>query len=133
MEHQPSFVRTLRLGKTMSFFIENTTYKIDITDPDGETSWVELKRLNSGDIAHLHDTLGMKEGAEGEAATPDVKLGAWRMMTVELAIVNWGLPLSPTPSTIQALHPKVFQQIYDAVDIGDGKTNPLEKTDLPTK
>lgn len=99
----------------MSWFVETETYKRDITDPlSGETSWVELRPLNSGDRAMLEDALRM----QAEDASVDVKLGTLRLLTVERAVTNWGLPLSPTRSTIEALNPEVFEQIYNLCSFG---------------
>lgn len=97
----------------MPFFVDEQTYKREITDPTGEKSWVELRPLNAGDRAMLEDSVALSEG------DVSVKMGTMRLMTMERAIVNWGLSLSPTRSTIEALHPEVFEQIFNYVSFGE--------------
>jgi hypothetical protein len=100
----------------MSFFVENTTYKVPITDPEsGEKAEVELRRFDAGARAVLEDTVRL---TAGEDATAEVLLGTMRLITVEQAIVTWTLPVSPTKDSIRKLQPKVFDQIYAAIDVG---------------
>jgi hypothetical protein len=111
----------------MAFFIKQTTYRRDITDPDsGETSWVELRPLNAGDTAMFSDSIAMTN--EDDEVAMSVRLGTLRMLMVERAVVAWGLEVSPTPETIRQLHPKVFEQIFQHIDAGED--SPLEEDEV---
>lgn len=103
----------------MSFFIKNETYKVTITHPDTEeTAEVELRPLNAGDTAAFSDTIAMTMGEE-----PSIRLGSLRLMMVERAVVSWSLEVAPSRSTIERLDPRVFEQIFQAIE---SPSSPLE-------
>lgn len=106
----------------MPFFVPAQTSSHEITSPDGETASIEIRQLNAGDVASIHDSIRLSTDAE-----PEVKLGAFRFAMVEAALVSWSLPEDLTPNTLRQLEPIVFDQIYQAVNSSQDES-PLDET-----
>jgi hypothetical protein len=108
----------------MAFFVENTTTEHEITDPvTGEKASVTIRKLNAGDTAAIQDTIRMTLGEKPDA---EFKLGEFRLLMVERALVAWSLPKPVTPMTIRALEPDVFEQIFNIVNQQGTDNNPLD-------
>jgi hypothetical protein len=81
---------------------------------------VTLRLLDAGAKAEIEDTVALDVDADAETATPRPQVGRMKILVVEKAIVDWTIPgPSPTPSTIRALHPAVFEQIFAWASFGD--------------
>ena len=104
----------------MGFFISAATYEKTVKTPDGEEGVVTLRRLNAGDQAAIQDTLRMSLSEDADAS---LAIGTMRMLTVERALVKWDWPgPQPSPEAISQLEPEVFEQIFEAVEIGTPPT-----------
>jgi hypothetical protein len=106
------------------WFVPGETYRRELRHPDsGEESYVVLRPLNAGDRAELEDTVQIEAGEQredGEEAVPrtTVRMGLMKLLTVERAVVEWGLPVSPTRETIRRLDPEVLDAIFALVSFG---------------
>jgi hypothetical protein len=97
------------------FFVANTPYTRTIRDPESDaTAEATMRPLNAGDQADLEDTIAM--GADGESV--DVKIGLWKLLSIEKALISWTLPQEPSASSIRALHPAVVDQLATLVTFG---------------
>jgi hypothetical protein len=109
-------------------------YDVVVIDPDdGNEITVTLKRLNANDKAALDDSLRMQFEDEGRVRA-EMKLGTWRMLTVQRAVVDWDSPLDPkpTPGIIANLKPDIFEQLYEAIEANDAGVPPPDADD-PTR
>lgn len=106
------------------FFSDGQTYERDIRLGD-RVEQVTLRPLSAGDKADITDAVRISiaraadeddEGAEGSSA--ELRIGAQRLLTVNAAVVAWTLPKPKSLSTVRALHPSVFDQIYAEVSWG---------------
>src|SRR5580765_3899864 len=94
----------------------------------GDMATVTLRALNAGDQADIQDILRMEMGDDSERS--QLALGSMRRMSVEKALIDWTIPgPKPTPESIRALAPEVFEQIYSYVRLGnDHPTSPPAET-----
>lgn len=108
-------------------FVDSATlYTRTITDPRDKESWqVTFKPLAAGDRAILQDLTRMSTGDDQSA---ELRLGAMQVITVDRAVVQWTLPLAKTRLTIEALHPDLFDQIFEYVSWG---TIPEDEEEKP--
>lgn len=64
-------------------------------------------------------------GSENGDMRPEMKLGTMRMLSVTRAVVDWTIPgPKPNADTIAALHPSVFEQLWDAISFGTSGPDP---------
>ena len=114
-------------------FVDTTsTYKRTITDDrDGEEFEVVYRPLTAGDRAELQDLARMSTDQD-EAGSAEMRLGAAQIITLDRAIVSWNLPLSKTKSTIEALHPDLFDLIFQHIAWGSPPDEPEAEAD-PTR
>lgn len=78
------------------------------------TITVKLRPLNAGDIASINE---LKVSATGGGS---VMIGEAKLLAVELALTAWTLPAAITRDTIRQLNANVLEQIFEAIDIGEG-------------
>jgi len=110
-------------------FVNQETYDVELTDPrDGEKWTATMRTLNAGDRAAIQDETVIETADDGSDRSR-VPMGRLRMKAVELAVVKWTLPATATAQTIAALHPDLFDQLYQAVRDG-GEAGP--PTEAPT-
>jgi len=112
----------------VSWFAPTQTYVEtiwEISPPDekkkepgkGATAEITLRPLNAGDQADIMDILRTEYGDEDKS---QLAIGSMRMLAVERAVIDWTIPgPKPSPESIRALSPPVFEQVYGAVRLGD--------------
>jgi hypothetical protein len=98
----------------MTWFTKTELSTHTITDPDsGEEATIQIRELNAGDQAAIQDSIRMRVGDNPE---PEIRIGAFKLLMVEKALVSWSLDLGVSPSTIRQLTPAVFEQVFDHVN-----------------
>jgi len=107
----------------MAFFTSNEVTSHTIHDDEGNEATINVRALNSGDQAVIQDSIKMSIGDNPE---PDIKIGAFRLLMVERALVSWSLDLPVSPNTIRQLEPSVFEQIFNIVN-GSEEEAPLDE------
>jgi hypothetical protein len=98
----------------MNPFVTHETYTRTVKL--GESEWqVTLRPLSAGDRAAIQDLTRVSSGGEDVG----LQLGTMQMLTVTRAVVTWTLPQPPTAETIAALHPDLFEQIFELTSFGE--------------
>jgi hypothetical protein len=116
----------------ISFFSDGETYWRDIRRKVGgkeRVERIELRPLMAGDRADLQDAVrfGVTDEEGDETGATELRVGTMRLLTVTRALVSWTLPKAISLSSVRALHPDVFSQIYDEVSWGEIPPEPSEQ------
>lgn len=116
-------------------FAGTEPYEFTLVDKSDKEEWtVWLRPLNAGDQAKLLDQMAVEEGEnEDDRDVTKPRLGTVKLLLVNEAVIRWTLPQPPTPHTIAALRPDLFDLLYDATKFaGDelgNPTSPASSTD----
>ena len=102
-----------------AFFISTEPVNYPLTDPetgdpatldDGTPVTVSIRRLNAGDQVAIQNALALRLNTDGEVDSK-VEVGTYRRLLVERLLVDWNLPLSLTPNTLDKLDPRIYDEI----------------------
>lgn len=119
----------------MDPFVSTTErYDRTIRDARDGTEWTATYRpLTAGDRAVLQDLTRMAiAGDTDEQATAEMRLGAAQILTLDRALVDWNLPLAKTRATIEALHPDIFDALFEHVSWGSIPDEPVLEAERTT-
>lgn len=94
--------------------VQRDTYTREFHSPAGTPFKATFRPLNAGDRAEFNE---LRIYGEGDGRMP---VGRIQILMVERALVEWEIPDLPiTPETIGSLDPVLFDQLYQAVSLGN--------------